>query len=198
MGFLAGTTWSAFSASSMNAGNTFTAAASFCAAPGTQTLTADADAFLRQSSGGSNLGTSSTLRVQSSQIVVVPDNERSVVHFALPSIPTYCTLTGATLRLNASSAAAARTIQAYRATATWSETVVTWNNQPGTAGPPATALSGTGWRTWDVLSQVQAMYSGTNAGFVIRDSVEGSLIARTQVYSSREGANPPELALTFA
>lgn len=199
LGSAVGVTWSAYSGATHNPGNVFTAAASFCAAPGAQTVTADADAFARQTSAGTNFGTATTLRVQSGQtliILLVPDNERSLVHFALPAVPAHCTVTGATLRLNASSASAGRTLQAFRASAAWTETV-TWTNQPGTTGSAATTTSGTGWREWDVTTQAQAMYAGSSHGFVIRDAQEGSILTATQVFSSREGANPPQLVVTF-
>ncbi len=201
LGSAVGATSSAFSAAAHNPGNVFTAAADFCVAPGVQTVTADADAFVRQTSANSNFGTNTTLRVQSGSTVIIlgPDNERSLVHFALPSVPAHCSLTGATLRLNASSASAGRVLQAYRASAAWTpQTAVTWNNQPAVTGVAAVTTSGTGWREWSVTAQTQAMYTGTNTGFVIRDAAESALLTVAQVFSSREGANPPQLVLTFA
>jgi hypothetical protein len=42
------------------------------------------------------------------------------------------------------------------------------------------------------------MYAGANNGFVVKDANEGSLLsAPEQIFSSREGANPPQLVLTF-
>jgi len=200
LGSVAGTTWSAFSGATENPGNVFTTAASFCAAPGPQTVTADADAFVRQTSGNSNFGANTALRVQSASTVIVlgPNNERSLVHFALPAVPAHCTLTGATLRLNASSAAAGRTLQAFRVSTAWTQAGVTWNNQPAVTGSATTTASGTGWREWDVTTQTQAMYTGSNTGFLIRDASESAILAAVQVFSSREGANPPQLVVTFA
>ena len=85
----------------------------------------------------------------------------------------------------------------FRAGAAWTETGVTWNTQPATAGTAVTASSGTGWLTWGVTDHVSAMYSGSNYGFIVRDSVESSSIQRIQEYSSREGANRPELVITL-
>jgi large repetitive protein len=199
LGSAVGATSSAFSAAAHNPANVFTAAADFCVAPGPQTVTADADAFVRQTSASSNFGTATTLRVQSGSTVIVlgPDNERSLVHFALPSVPAHCALTGATLRLNASSASAGRVLQAYRASSAWTQAAVTWNNQPAVTGLAATTTSGTGWREWSVTAQTEAMYAGTNTGFIIRDAAESALLTAAQVFSSREGANPPQLVLTF-
>ena len=199
LGSVFGVTWSAFAGATQNPGNIFTTAASFCEAAGTVTVTADADAFVRQTSGTSNFGAATTLRVKSGTTVIVlgPDNERSLVHFALPAVPAHCTVTGATLRLNASSASSGRTLQAFRAGASWLQGTVTWNSQPGVTGSAATTASGTGWREWDVTVQAQAMYAGSNHGFLIRDASESAVLAATQVFSSLEGADPPELVVTF-
>lgn len=194
-----GNTWSAFASSTQSAGNTFSAAASFCVG-GEQTVTAAADSYVDQGSAASNFGTATSVRVRSAStaIVLLPDNARTLVRFTLPTIPAHCSLTDARLRLFASSASAGRVLQAYRAGAAWNETGVTWNNQPTLVGTASLANSGTGWREWSVLAHVQAMYSGTNNGFVVRDSAESALLAATQVYSSRNGTNPPQLVLTFA
>ncbi len=51
---------------------------------------------------------------------------------------------------------------------------VTWNNQPSTTGTAVTTGSGSGYRSWNVTSQVQAIFStGANHGFLIRDANEG-------------------------
>jgi hypothetical protein len=107
-------------------------------------------------------------------------------------------VTGAQLRLFAGSSTNSRTLQALRVNAAWTETGVTWANQPATVGPAATTSSGNGWRQWNVLNQVQAMYSGTNNGFLVRDATENSG-GREQQFHSREKApdNPPQLVLTY-
>ena len=59
------------------------------------------------------------------------------------------------------------------------------DNQPATAGSPATVASGTGWREWTVTSLVAAMYAGgVEHGFVIRDANEGQ--DAEQSFRSRE------------
>jgi len=84
----------------------------------------------------------------------------------------------------------------YKADSSWTESGITWNNQPTAAGTVTTS-AGTGWRDWVVTSMVQSMYSsGTNYGFLIRDAVEGA--SGTQVFSSREsGTNTPKLVITY-
>ncbi len=176
----------------------FTTASSFCTAPGPETVGSSRDAEVRQGNPGTNYGGLATFSTRSSALVLVQSNIRSVVAFSLPAIPTGCTLSSAKLRLNASHATGGRTIEAFRAAASWTETGVTWNNQPEATGSGATATSSTGWMEWTVTPQVQAMYQGTNNGFVLRDSAEGALLEATVQWSSKEAAsNDPELVLTF-
>ena len=52
-------------------------------------------------------------------------------------------------------------------------------------------------RSFDVTSQVQAMYAGTNTGFVVKDSAEDSATSYENKLDSLETANVPELVLTF-
>lgn len=194
LGPLFGVTNSAYSSVTGNAGNTFEAAPSFCTNPGTQTVNSDRDSYVDQLLAASNFGSSASLQVRSQLLA----NQRSLVHFTLPAIPARCTVTLAILRLNASSSAAGRTLQARTITATWTEGGVTWLNQPGSGAPVADATSGTGWVEWTVTAAVEQMYTGSNEGFLVRDLSEDSVLGQTQVFSSREGANLPELVITFS
>jgi hypothetical protein len=117
------------------------------------------------------------------------DNFRAVVRFALPAVPQGCVVESATLRLFSASAKTPRTLQALRLASAWSENLVTWSNQPQTAGAAATAAAGTGYREWPVTAQVQAMYSDANHGFLIRDAVEGQ--DAEQQFHSRENCPEP-------
>ena len=166
-----------------------------------QTLGASGDAWIDQASPIANKGNDSALRVLSK---APANNARALVRFSLPAIPAGCVVESATLRLYASAVVTERTLEADRVTGSWSEGGVTWSNQPATAGAPATTMSGVGpnpplgYRTWDVDSQVLAMYGGPNEGFLIRDAGEnyGGL---EQVFKSSESASDrPELVITFA
>ena len=167
-----------------------------CSAPGTQTVSSNADSWVDQQSATNNFGGDSILKVRS---LTGNSNMRALVRFGLPALPSGCTVTAATLRLWAGSFSSGRTLQAYQVASSWTEGGVTWNNQPSTTGTPATTASGSGWRQWTVTSLVQAMYSGTNNGFLIRDSVENASGGFEQQLHSKEKApdNPPELAITF-
>ena len=75
---------------------------------------------------------------------------------------------------------------------------MTWSNQPATAGAAATVASGTGYREWSAAAQVQAMYTGGNNGFLIRDAAEGGSGLEQGFHSREKGTdNPPRLVITF-
>jgi hypothetical protein len=189
-----GMTLASFSDTTNSLGNAFTAAASFCASTGTQTVTSDADTWVDEYQPTTNRGTQTSLEIQSRN----GRNRRVLVHFALPAAP-FCTVSSATLRLNSTNADLGRTLQAYRVVGAWTESGVTWNTQPAAAGSPATAASSAGWVPFDVTVSVQTMYAGGNDGFLVKDSVESQNPATNQAYDSRESSGgPPELVITFA
>jgi parallel beta-helix repeat protein len=161
-----------------------------------QTMSSVADAWLEQSSPSSNKGDDGILKVMSKSGNA---NTRAVVRFNLPAIPSGCVLQSASLRLYAASeSSSVRTLHALRLNASWTETGITWGNQPATAGSSATTTSGTGYRQWAVQSIVQAMYSsGLNNGFLIKDGTENA-DAEQQFHAREKGDNPPQLVLTFA
>lgn len=193
------TSGASFSAQSANPGNSFSAAASFCSNPSTQTVTASKDTYVFQDSPNDNFGTSSDLFAQSKSDA---SNRRTLVGFNLPAIPADCSVTDAKLRLFSTAAVTGRTIEAYRAGASWTEGTATWNNQPATTGAAATSASGAGWREWAVTSQVQAMYGPgpNNNGFLVRDQSEDAPESPEQKYQSRQGSpdsQDPQLVVTF-
>jgi hypothetical protein len=160
------------------------------------TLGADRDSWVKSGATSSNFGTDSILKVDSKS----GDNARALVRFNLPQIPAGCSVTNVKLRLYASSYKENRTLQAFRLNGNWTETGVTWGNQPTTTGTAATAPSRTspGYVEWTVTSLVQAMYSGANHGFLIRDASENGG-GFEQAFHGREKApdNPPQLVITF-
>jgi hypothetical protein len=160
-----------------------------------QTLTAVADAWIDQSSPSANKGSDSILKVMSKSGNA---NLRALVRFDLPSAPAGCVVDTASLRVFAGSASGSpRTLEALRVGSAWSESGVTWSNQPGTAGAAVTTTSGTGYRQWNVAALVQAMYSaGSSHGFLIRDANEGQ-DAEQQFFSREKGESPPLLVITF-
>lgn len=160
----------------------------------TVTLTANADSWIDSGSGSSNRGSDTVLRVQA----MSGSNNRTLVSFDLSGIPADCMVESATLRLYASSSASGRTLRALRITGSWTESGVTWTNQPSTDSTAATSSSGSGWREWNVTSHVQAMYSGSNYGFLIRDANEGGSRRQQQFHSREAGATMPQLVIVLA
>jgi hypothetical protein len=196
-GMLAGSvggTFAAFSGTTANGPNSFSAASSFCSGS-TSTVNADADTYVKEDGATTNFGTDTTMTVK-------PDatkHRRGLIHFALPTIPQYCVVTSATLTLNATAVAAGHSINIARAGASWTENAVTWNTQPGSAGTPVSAAVAVGNMTWTVTSFVKGMYSGSDYGFTIRDANDAAGSPNGQTtFVSREGAsNTPQLSVTF-
>jgi hypothetical protein len=109
----------------------------------------------------------------------------------------------------------------FKVTAAWTETVVTWNNEPfgSTINNPATgSRSGSfnvgstagcqnlaagayvvgGTVTTDVASFVSG--ASSNLGWMIRDDVEGSVTTRTATFAAKElgtVAQEPQLVVTY-
>lgn len=194
-----GATWAAFSGTTTNSGNRFTTAATFasCSAPGTTTLTADADTWVGEETPDSNYATQGRLSVIASS---VGHDARALVRFPLPAVPSGCQVTSAELRLTATFTDPDRTIDVLRAASAWGEATATWNNRPGVEGTPASAPVGSGLRTWDVAAHVRAHYAGTNNGFVVKDADEtGTAADPRQQYQSRDSlqGTPPQLVVTF-
>ena len=168
-----------------------------CALPSSQTITAVNDAWVDQANPGANNGTATTLRVRSQTGSL---NQRSYVDFDLPTLPSGCVVTGADLFVNFSTVASGRTLTVHRAASAWTESGVTWSNQPATVGTPVTmTMSGaTGWLSWNATALVNDQYSSGNFGFRIADQTESAATAQTQIFGSREsGATPPALVLTI-
>lgn len=162
----------------------------------TTVVSADADSWIAEDNVGSNFGTDAILKVRSKSPA---NNFRALVRFSLPPMPAGCQVAEARLQLYAPSATTARTIQALRVVDGWTESEVTWGNQPGTTGVAAIAGSGLGTLEWVVTTQVQAMYSGSNNGFLIRDAADGDVASPEQSFHGREKApdHPPALVITF-
>jgi hypothetical protein len=162
-----------------------------CGAP--ITVQANADAWIDQNSRSSNHGTTTLLSVQGRSDRAT----RALVRFSLPAAPPGCTLQSATLRLYAGTAAANRTLRVLQVSSSWSESSVTWNNQPSTTGSAASTTSGSGYIEWNVSAQVNNMINGNNYGFLIRDANEKGSTALQQFHSRENGTNQPQLIVTF-
>lgn len=195
------TTTAAFTAQTASGANQARTATSFCIAPETRTVIADADSTGYESSPDTKYGTNVSTGV-SSQIGA---DSRVVLDFPVPTVPKHCSITVARLRLWTTSVSpTSRTINAYRVTpgSTWSEASVTWNALPTTTADtpvPSTSLIGpNAWQEWIVTDLVKAMDPATERGFLLRDSSENAGSMQRQLYDSDEGTNKPQLVITWA
>jgi hypothetical protein len=186
------------------------------------TSTADIDTYVDQNSATTNNGTATTMSVESGS----GKNQRIYVKFDLtkcsPAIASTASVKSASLRLYVSTLpGACRTYDLFKVTSSWTETGITWNNQPfgtsinnpGTASrtsslnvgtsPCQNSTAGAYVSGWDVTADVQTYVAGTssNFGWMIRDDTEGTTPARTGTFSDRETntlAQSPQLLINYS
>ena len=158
------------------------------------TFNSIADTWADESKPNNNKGTDTTMLVRSWQS---GKNGRSFVEFDVSSIPSGSTVNTATLTLCATKVpSSTRTIDLHRVTASWVETTLTWNNQPGVAGSvtdSATTPGAPACMTWDVAADVQLWTDGTaNEGWRAKDSVEGQGTRYITEFATRENGTPAD------
>jgi hypothetical protein len=190
------------------------------ASPATTSVVADTE--VRQSNTGTNYGTQSTMTITSSGTA----NRRAYIWFDMtacdPVIPATATVRLATLRLYPTVLpSVCQTYDIFAAKQAWTETAITWANQPfgTTLNAPA---SGTRTDSFDagtptgcenrttgvytvgatVTGDVAAVVAGqaANAGWMIRNDVEGATTARTITVSAKQQgtlAQAPQLVITY-
>ena len=165
--------------------------------PAVISLTSIEDSYVNASSPLSNYGSDATMHVDAA--------ERSLLLFDLSSVPSGANVITADLVLCViaiTAGAEGRIHELTRVTSTWTETGVTWNDQPGGAagGPiPLTVPGSTGCVSVDVAQSVQSWMGGAaNYGLRITDKDEGT--ALLVQYATREHILPgfqPTLNVTF-
>ena len=189
------------------------------ATPSTTPAVSDSEAA--QDSTSTNFGGAASLNVRSYNS---SRNRRIYVKFDLSTcgeaIPATATIKSATLRLFLTVLpASCRTQDVFRVTGSWTESGVTWSNQPLGTGPnnpasaqrTAAATVGSGCQfattfsyvSWTVTPDVQAWVSGgaTNHGWMIRDDAENSSQNRTVTYAAKNAGQlerAPQLTITYA
>lgn len=192
----------AFNGSTSATGNQASTATTFCTTPSSGTVTATADSFVDQGSAASPSGGTATYLVVTSQF---GSARRVFVRFdTMPTVPSRCTVTSATLRLWADSQIAGRTLAAYRAdpTVIWTEAALTWDNRPAGLGAPVPVVmpNGDQYVNWTVTDHVRSIYAlGTsgNNGFMVRDQDETGGGAWQQFNSRDAFSNKPQLTVTW-
>jgi hypothetical protein len=195
-----------------------------CTLSGTTGASAsEQDSYVDENAATTTNGSAVTMNSQSRN----NRNRRSYVSFDLttcaPSVPSSAIVTGATLRLWATAipAATCRTEDVFAVTSAWTQSAITWNNQPfgtainnpasGTRMDSITVGSGAGctigsaaqYVPWNVTTNVANFISGgaTNFGWMIRDDAEGAngLGFAVTFSTSDAGTVPqaPQLVVTY-
>src|SRR6185436_564422 len=184
-------------ASSLTVASTYLTVYATCTLSGTTGVSASVrDSFVDENAPTTTNGSAATMNSQSRN----NRNRRSYVSFDLttcaPSVPSSAIVTGATLRLwvTAVPAGTCRIEDVFAVTSAWTQSAITWNNQPfGTAinspasgaradsitigsGAGCTIGSAAQYVPWNVTTNVASFVSGgaTNFGWMIRDDAEGA------------------------
>ncbi|MGV8038804.1 MAG: DNRLRE domain-containing protein [Thermoanaerobaculaceae bacterium] len=134
--------------------------------PVTVTLYATADAFVDNGAPNTNYGTGDMLYV--ALFGEFSNIEQSLARWSLSSIPAGATIQSAKVRLylDQASGLSSVTLTLWRATASWSETGVTWNNRPGySTVTTASAGLSDGWVEWTTTTLVQGWMAGTYSNY---------------------------------
>jgi 2',3'-cyclic-nucleotide 2'-phosphodiesterase (5'-nucleotidase family) len=166
---------------------------------------ADAQVASGSTKVNTNYGTGTNIYVQSSSTKSF-GNERSWLKFDLSTIPAGATINSAILKLwNWKSAGASVDAAVYDVSNdTWTETGLTWNNQPALGSVLDTVTLAAGainnWYNWNVTSFVQGQFAGDKTvSLAVKAATEGSAdaIAPSYGFDAREyGSNAPVLQVS--
>lgn len=182
-----------------------TSAGATSVAPTTCTLgAADADSYVDETNLISNFGGATNLDISTFLL----GNRRTFVQLNLGScsIPANSLIMTASLKLFMFAAPTqSRTYDLHRVTGAWTETGVTWSNQPAVAASAtsnvATGTTSNVTLTWSVTADVQAFVDGTtNRGWRFKDQTESSATTRTGQFRSAEygtASQRPVLEVTY-
>jgi hypothetical protein len=199
-------TSAAFMATTGDAGNQVTTAATFCTSPDSVTLSPTSDAAVYQSQPATRYGSSPSMGVGVGTTTTA--NAHTFITFSLATqapLPARCRVTSATLNVHATTPMTGATIHAYRADAAWNAATLTWGTgRPGFTGTPAGTTSLTtgssGWQRWDVTALTRELYAGPDYGFALRDAANSAASARYQTWDSMDSTtvlNRPTLEITW-
>ncbi|MBT3320177.1 MAG: DNRLRE domain-containing protein [Clostridia bacterium] len=161
------------------------------------------DCFARQSSPSNNYNESYLVVGKtgtSSQV------DRSFLLFDLSSIPSNVIITDVKLylrQINSSyEGVNVLTFSVGRITGSWTETGVTWNNQPAMAAADYTAhscaaVSGDTWKYWTVTNTIAAAYAGSAyTGIYLKGTVE-TTNSNGKRFVSSEGSYQPYIVVSY-
>ncbi len=166
---------------------------------GVTTLTADADATIKQASPGSNFGGTSAL--ESAGPAAATPEMRLLVHFDLSWMPAGSVIDSASMELYQIGPNSGPSIvaTAYQAKTSWSEYGVTWNNRPGLNffGVNATLDTSSGLKSWDLTNFARSWLSASSSNYGVEVIGPASGDAYLRTFGSREVANAPHLRVTY-
>jgi hypothetical protein len=199
VGLTQSTTTAAFTAQTGDTGNQVSSATTFCTTPGTDYATMGEDTATNGTAGQTGVpnGSATTMPLGISPTAA----GYGLIRFDLPNPRVGCTITAASLRLNASTAMAA-TMDVFRAGSAWTANTATWDNQPLPAGTPVsvTVTATAGEQAFPVRDLVRVMFSGPNYGFLVKDQLNVSGTTRYQIYDSFDHltvSRRPQLDITW-
>jgi hypothetical protein len=163
-----------------------------------------ADAQVASGSAATNFGTSNNLFLESSTATGTFGIERAWLKFDLSGIPSGSTITGATLQLwNWRSTGPSLPVEVRSASDdTWTETGITWNNQPAMGDVLDTQTLASGavnvWYSWNVTSFVQNQFAGDKSvSLLVKPVDEGLAGGPSYGFDAKEfGANAPMLQVS--
>ena len=151
----------------------------------TLTLTPVADSYVDSSNPTATHGTSTQLRVDGSPQV------NSYLRFDLSSVPG--TITGLSLKVFAASSSTAGYAVRSVADNTWSESTLDWANAPPTGSANAGTSGAFAGNTW-TTADVSPLINGNGLLSMAMIGINGTAVG----FSSREGANQPQLVVSYA
>ena len=157
--------------------------------PGTtpQTFLAEDDAHVRSTSAASNYGALTTIRVRQGD-ASTPDTYNTYLRFSvsgLGGLPS-----NARLRLFVTDASPDGG-SVWSTASSWAQGTITWNTAPGFSGAPVAPSAATVLGAWREVDVTPAITGNGAFSFALASASTNSAI-----YSSREGANPPQLVVT--
>ena len=160
------------------------------ASAATTTVGADADSFVLSTSPNSNRGAATSLKVRN-------DTKIMYIRFTVPGLPTGHEVSGATLRVFATSPGrCALGVDVLRvANDTWGETTIKWSNQPGPTGSVLANLAWTSKSSYRDFNVTPAVSGAGRVSFLLRHA-QGCNVTSDVALNSREaGSNQPQLVV---
>lgn len=159
------------------------------ATTGTLTFAPVADAQVKSTSPTTNYGTLTTVRTRAGD-AADPITYQSYIRFTVTGV-TGRTVTGVTLRLFATDASPDGG-RVYAVDNNWSESTITWNLRPALPEPP---LAPAGPAPLNAFREITLPVSSITGDGTYNFGL-ASNSTNSALYSSREGANPPQLVIT--